>query len=253
MRSLLAPVSFAVALPLAMTALSGCSTDPPPRARVAAALPESAVQPASSAAPAGSAAAAAQKPVLNDWFALGSGCRARFDTPGDVTMERLTQDAARPGLYRARFSLPNYTLDSNAVKDPKAEKFARECAVRLNVNPPEGMRIKAASATTRTRASKSEGTKLTILSELKIGPSTLGTRTDTFEKGSRMDEQESLFDLRAGAKPEEAMPELKCGEAKILAFNYTWMAERATAAETTNVHLGGDRSLEFDVELEPCK
>lgn len=207
---------------------------------------------AASGAPRTVFGAATGKPVLNDWFALGSGCRAKHDEPGDVTLESEGQDARNPNMYHARFKLPSYALDSAALKDPAPVKFARECALRLNVNPPPGMRVKSASAHTRVRASKSEGTKLTVLGELKIGAATLGRQMHDFDRGEAFTDREDVQELAPGAKADEAMPALKCGEAKILAYNYTWLADRAAVTDTAKVYVGSDRSLVLDVELEPC-
>jgi hypothetical protein len=191
-------------------------------------------------------------PVLNEWFALGSGCRAKSDQPGDVQHRALPPDPARPNVHRVRFTLPSYVLDSDATVEGGTLKFGRECAIRVNVNPPEGMRIKDAAATTRVRASKGAGTELVLMSELKIGPSTLGARTATFGKGNAVSDAEEIFSFRSGQKPEEAMPTLKCAEPKILAFNYTWIADRTERADSARVHVGSDRSLDLEVELERC-
>lgn len=190
--------------------------------------------------------------VLNHWFALGSGCRAKDDVPGDVTMELLPPDPLRPNIHRARFHLDRLHLDSGALSDKSLLKFARECSVRLNINPPPGKKVVGVKATTGIAVEKPQGTKLTVLSELKIGNTTLGHDESAFPSDTIVQSKKSVVELAPGTRMEERFPALTCAEPKIIGFNYTWMAERNAATETVDVQLSDAKTLDIEAELASC-
>jgi hypothetical protein len=195
-------------------------------------------------------------PVLNSWFALGSGCRARSDAPGDVSMEALPSDAAHPNVYRVRFHLNRFEAASDALGPIPPANFARECAVRLNVNPPDGQKLVRLRAVTDVVEDKGPGVKLTVREELKLGNATLGMASFIHDQGSALFHHDEPSVIEAGGAG-DAMPALKCGEAKILGFDYTFLVERPVAAanatpEEAKVTLSGDKTLEFEAELAPC-
>lgn len=191
-------------------------------------------------------------PVLNRWFALGSGCRAKDDLPGDVTMEMLPQDPMRPNAYRARFHLDRLHLAPSLLADTSTLKFARECSIRLNINPPAGKKVTKVTATTGVAVDKPEGPKLTVLSELKIGNATLGRQESTFATSESVQSKESAITLVPGAKLDEQFPVLACAEPKIIGFNYTWIAERTAPSESVDVQLSGAKTLDIEAELSSC-
>lgn len=197
--------------------------------------------------------AAENLPVLNHWFALGSGCRAKDDLPGDVSMELLPQDPARPNTFRARFHLEKFRLDPAALADRSLLKFARECSIRLNINPPKGKRITRVAATTAIAVDKAQGTKLTALSELKIGNATLGHDEAIYAPTELIQSKQSEVNLVPGTRLDEPFPDLLCAEPKIIGFNYTWLAERSAASEDVSVQLAGGKTLDIEAELSTCQ
>ncbi|MFO0679484.1 MAG: hypothetical protein U0169_23360 [Polyangiaceae bacterium] len=189
------------------------------------------------------------KPVLNDWFALGSGCRAKFDLEGgDVRIEHVPDDAGLPGTHAVRFHMEKFEL--HATGTPK--KLARECAIRLNVNPPPGMRVKDVVARASFVVSKSVAATLKVHGELKLGSVTLGHRTVDLARGVGVREREERMDLRAGQDPTERFPVLGCGEPKIIGFDATWISERDSESDVVDARMGGDRTLAIEAVLEPC-
>jgi hypothetical protein len=196
-------------------------------------------------------ASSAQMPVLNTWFALGSGCRARSDAPGDVSMERVPQDPARPNVYRARFHLDSYQAASDALGENPPVKFARECAVRLNINPPAGMKLVNLHAATDVIEDKGPGVKLTVRDELKLGNATLGLSDFVYDQGKALFHHDDAVSLTPGTNG-LPMPALKCAEPKIIGFDYTFLVERPSAADEVHVQLNGAKTLEIEAELAPC-
>ena len=193
------------------------------------------------------------KPVLNHWFALGSGCRAKDDIPGDVTVETLPADPLRPNVYRARFHLNDLKLASDANGAATPVKFARECSVRLNINPPQGKKVTRVIANTSLVEQKSAAGKVTVVSELKIGNQMLGRTETVHEQGQSLTGKEEVISLVPGTKPDEQFPELECAEPKIISFNYTWLAERSSVKDEVHVTLGGAKTLDIEAELTSCQ
>jgi len=113
------------------------------------------------------AAIANPKPVLNDWFALGSGCRAKSDLPGNVRMEQIDSGSEKD-LHRVKFYFTDFALEGSK-SNLANKKFGRECAVRLNINPPAGKRLVGLRAVTAVQANKDAGPSLDVVSELKLG------------------------------------------------------------------------------------
>lgn len=199
------------------------------------------------------AAMAVTKPVLNDWFALGSGCRAKSDLPGNVKMESLPTDPAHPNVHRVKFTLTGFELKGDTA-DKRVPQFARECAVRLNINPPAGKKLVELRAKTAVAAGKDVGASLDLLAELKLGSVSLGTVRKTLDANARTAVQEEGVDLAAGAKSGAALPTLGCGEAKIIGFDYSWIARREKQElSSLSVELSGDKSLVIEATLAECK
>ena len=196
-------------------------------------------------------ARAVDKPVLNDWFALGSGCRAKSDLPGNVRMEHI-DDEVKGDIYKARFHFTNFALqgtDGNRA----LKKFGRECAVRLNINPPPGKRLVGLRAVTKVQAAKESGPSLDILSELKLGSESLGTVQRKLADSASVRTTEEVIDLRAGAGSGEPLPQLGCSEPKIIGFDYSWIAMRESGQNgKIKVALGRESTLTIEAKLEDC-
>jgi hypothetical protein len=201
------------------------------------------------AAPAG----ATSKPVLNDWFALGSGCRAKSDLPGNVKMEGVPVNAGTPDTYQARFFLRDFALNSDAIKTA-SKKFGRECAVRLNINPPPGKKIVGLKAVTSLMATKETGPELDLLAELKLGSVSLGQSQARFGESARVRQREEKIELLAGIDSKIPLPQLGCGEPKIIGFDYSWIATRAEMGDPQmRIELAKDKTLLIEAKLADCQ
>jgi hypothetical protein len=199
-----------------------------------------------------SAAVASDRPVLNDWFALGSGCRARSDLPGNVHMKRLPEVGGLNGVYAARFQFDNFRIEEERFPE-KLKQVGRECAVRLNINPPQGKRILSIRAHTTVSVSKSPGHSLDLLAELKLGAESLGqdsqkiAATDTRKSAIR------AIRFEAGQGYATPLPQLGCGEPKIIGFDYSWIVSRGQGSSiAATVELGSENALVIEAELGDC-
>lgn len=195
----------------------------------------------------------ASKPVLNEWFALGSGCRARSDLSGNVRMEGVPGATGAPDTFRAKFIFKDFALKENLVNS-SVKKYGRECAVRLNINPPEGKKIVAIRAKTKIVTEKESGPALDILSELKLGAVSLGKVHQKLGNSLRVSMREETVDLEAGSGSKESLPQLGCGEPKIIGFDYSWIATQSGAPnKSVLVELGKEKSLVIEAQLEDCR
>lgn len=200
----------------------------------------------------GSAALASDKAVLNDWFALGSGCRARSDLAGNVEMKLLSDRAHSKGIHAARFFFKNFKLADNNTS-AGLKQFGRECAVRLNINPPPGKKILSLQAQTKFAIKKSQGYALDLLSELKLGPVSLGRDNQKFFVSDVQDYRTHSVSLSAGKGMPTSLPQLGCGEPKIIGFDYSWIvSERQPGTQTSPVELLDDNSLLIEAVLGDC-
>jgi hypothetical protein len=155
-------------------------------------------------------------------------------------------------VYRARFHLDQFHLSPADLKDPTLLKFARECSIRLNINPPAGKKVTNITANTQFAVDKPEGTKLTALTELKIGNATLGKVQGDYSSMETIKGRDEVISLKPGTAADEQFPSLQCTEPKIIAFNYTFIAERGSASEDVNVKMTGAKTLEIEAELSDC-
>jgi hypothetical protein len=55
-------------------------------------------------------------------------------------------------------------------------------------------------------------------------------------------------DLPNGTRP----PVTPCSEPKLVVYDYTWIGKLGASGEPIRVDLGGDKTLDVDVIMEPC-
>jgi hypothetical protein len=192
------------------------------------------------------------KPVLNDWFALGSGCRARSDLAGNVTMEEAPAFGGGSQRYKANFLFKGFSLDG-AKADHASARFGRECAIRLNINPPIGKKIHAIRAYTKLLVEKPSGLVLNLLSELKLGPTSLGREQYNISPEEKWQSRELTIELAGTSDSKESFPQLGCSEPKIIGFDYSWIATGLKGRKNPfSVELAGNGSLVIEADLVDC-
>lgn len=199
-----------------------------------------------------SSVSAASKPVLNDWFALGSGCRARSDLVGNVDMQRVAAARGKSQIYSAKFVLKNFVLEGGEFPT-SIRQYGRECAIRLNINPPQGKKIVAIRAKTSVDINKNTGSSLDLLSELKLGPESLARFEEKFQSTESISIPGRSIQLSSGRGSKMELPQLGCGEPKIIGFDYSWIASKESDIKgRLKVELSRDKSLLLEAELENC-
>ncbi len=192
-----------------------------------------------------------ETPIFAEWIAQGSGCHAKSDKAGDVTMERLPGPTDKNGIHVVRFHLDQLQLTTARMPLNTPLDFAKECAIRVQVIPPAGKRIKNLFAKTSVVSVKSAGTRLTLAGTLKIGVQTLGQKI-VIQQATSPQAGEETFELAPGSTPEQSFPSLSCGEPKLGGFDFTWIAERRVLTDHVFVEVGDAKVLEMVVEVEDC-
>jgi len=203
----------------------------------------------------GAAAATEQKEVLNNWFALGSGCRARHDLAGDVKLEKFQEKKDDSEVYGAKIYFEKFQLSSDTPSLRSPLLYGKECSVRININPPPGKRLKRLIAVSNVAASKNADSDLLLNGELKLGTLSLGNERLEYEKARVLDREVSpiFIDTQlAKLKGTEEMPVLGCGEAKIIGFDFTFVSQRETEQSKFKAELADGNPLEIRAELENC-
>ena len=194
------------------------------------------------------------KPVLNDWFALGSGCRAKHDLAGNVTAD--ARASSSPNQYGMVYTLKDFSFNETHGK-PGQSKFARECSIRLNINPPPGMIIKTLKARTSFDIAKKSSVALNLYTELKLGSTSLGTFRKEYQSKELVSSEKLDLNLLNDNLPLIIEPKLNCGDPKIIALDISWMGEKddklSKPGETFNVTLGQNSQVSIEATLEPCQ
>jgi hypothetical protein len=186
------------------------------------------------------------------WFALGSGCRARDDQPGDVrpagfplgTKEK--SDHATFGLILPSFKL---TPIESATRG-----FARECAIRVHLNSPGGYRLSRLRARLKMDVAKPHAGDLFLHQELKLGTDTLAIKQVRLTRQA-MHDQNVAIELDSSENPETHLTKFDCGAKKIAGVDLTWIYKNRDSdgkPAGVNVQMGGDKSVVIEGEWTRC-
>lgn len=195
--------------------------------------------------------------IIGKWMAAGSGCRSTSEDIGDVKMKLLPSgEDGKLKSFQMEFALPDYTLkplEPNAERpQPSLTQFARECAIRVSVQPPKGMKLSAASARTVANVSKDSASDLLLQGALKVGAVTLATHQRRFEKGTEFREREEIIDLVPGRDKGYEPLQSDCGQARIVGVDLTFLTNKSATSAPVDARIGRDKTLEISVGLEPC-
>lgn len=222
--------------------------------------PESSTQAISAAAAAEkSGVAQEEEQLFGRWMAAGSGCRADSadkSVKNDVQLISAEYDSKNPKQLKVTFALPDFRL---RPLDPTPERpnvsgvnFARECALRINVNPPPGKIIRSASAEAQVEVSKDKDVKLFVAGSLKLGATTLTQQQKQFEPSESFRFRRHPLLLIPGRNPADEMPKVDCAEKKIVGVDLTLLTNRPTEDALAEARLYGKRDITITVHLDDC-
>lgn len=220
------------------------------------------------------AATKALGPLVRDWGVLGSGCKkstatiAGGSTLGIGTLRDLPEEKSAPkkgatkvSSLELTLSLPDYELlltpkerkpnQKAKAGTPDEDSLASECSFRAGIYPLAGMRIKNVTARTRYEANKSKESQLLSYARLKVGAALVGSLTKPYESGAPLNSWREEIELLPGRNPEEATPEIRCGEEKLLQLDLGFIGKLA-GGEKVSASLKPDRKVVFVVDFEDC-
>jgi hypothetical protein len=197
-------------------------------------------------------------PTFGEWFAVGSGCKATHKSPGNVKF--VGNEYEGQNAITGRFELTGYKLSSPPENPKTSISFARECNLRVQVQPPQGKKIVSVSSKAMFVASKETNVKLNLQNTLYMDTRMVGAFQAELPKGEQVGNRDFEVVLSRGlwkglADPQGApAAEYGCGQPMVFGSDFTAITHRQDAKDTASVTLAGaSKSLEFSVELEDCK
>lgn len=194
--------------------------------------------------------------LIYDWSALGSGCRGGIkERKGNVTLAVTPHIPPGADRYRLRFALNKFRLESPVPKDqgPTNLEFARDCAIRVAVNPPAGKRIQNVEAYATYSLTKPLNTDMRILAGLTIGMDNLGMVRMDFTRSEKFSNLIKDLRLAPGPSQENQMPETKCGQAKLVGLDLLFYVNRPDNTAVVEMTLADNKVVDMMVDLEDCE
>lgn len=192
-----------------------------------------------------------EKPFVEKWGALGSGCPkdaapVGFHHRGPIPRE--------PRTHVFRFTLPKQKLASPAPTGGEIRDLAygRECSLRVVLQPPRRTRIVNVVARSSYRLSKGAGVEGWILSDLQLGNRTIAKKRVDFGAAETIRSRGEEILLVPGRSAEESLPESACGQGRILGLDTIFSVSRTSLQDSVDIALGEGGAVEIVVELAPC-
>jgi hypothetical protein len=197
-------------------------------------------------------------PIFGEWFAVGSGCKATHKVPGNVQFKGDEYTAGK--VITGKFELLGYKLSSPPENPKTSLAFARECNLRVKIQPPKHKKIVSVSSKTTVVASKDAALKLSLQNTLYMDTHMVGAYQNEIKSGEKVGNREFEVILSKGVWQGLAIPEnasnidYACGQAMVFGSDFTAIAHRKSQNDEALVQLkGSERQLDFSIELEDCK
>jgi hypothetical protein len=201
------------------------------------------------------------KPLVGEWLAAGSGCKGTESQPGNVRILPNAPTGASDLLASARripivFELDGYRLrpleQSAKGATPNLLHYARECALRVSLNPPSGMRIGSVTARASTELSKDKSSELVVNAVLKVGSLEIAQEQRLYDGSNVFRNRKETLELISGRRPDQVMPTLQCGESKIIGLDLTFLTKKQSKEALAEARVVDGGRVTIDVGLEEC-
>lgn len=190
-----------------------------------------------------------------DWVAFGSGCRSSKSNPQKEV--GVLNSIATTVISKIR-------INSLVLDLSQKQKGLSECAIRLSVQPPAGMRISQILAQSTLLASKDSNTHLRARLLLLVGESLVAKREWDLKKNDFARHREENIILLSGSSSEYEMPKVGCEKPQIIGVDYTFEGVREKEIQTplknqdeitlrTKPIGAGGESARIEVSFEKCK
>lgn len=195
--------------------------------------------------------ASAQLPEITDWGALGSGCRSRPAERSNVSIEKVLQTA--PNRASFLFRLRSYEIDGEKPISRESAAFARDCSIRLALQPPKGTRIKSIDGETRLLVSKEKGFAFQVALALSTPRAQIGATALDYDKNVVLKNSEEIIQVVPIGGGLGGDIGSGCNEARVLGLDLVLSNDRASFAPKLRAKLAGDQLVRFNVTLEACE
>lgn len=211
--------------------------------------------------------------VIGRWLAAGSGCEASSENPNTQSgvrfliepsagaaggPEEASEQKLDHGLPQVvRFVLPHFELKrfekSEKYPKPNLIHYARECALRFNVSPPQGMRLSSVSAFSEFEATKPRGAQLVMNASLKVGATTVTSETLKFAEEGEFRFRRFPVELIPGRVPGSEVPKTACEEKKIVGVDLTFLTHKETDDQVVTARLSQASDVAIHVTFRACE
>jgi hypothetical protein len=220
--------------------------------------------------------------LVEKWMAVGSGCQATSDKPGDVKFvgAELSKNDPKGSLSVAsvKFDLSQFNLrplvqkesaqgdtqsqpakndQSSALKSGAPESslmnYARECAIRIVVSPPPGTKLRSVSAKAVAEISKDRNSKLFLQGALKTGASTVAKSVHRFGSDQDFRFRSEVMEMVPGRNPDDEIAPVSCNEKKIVGLDLTLLTNKDSPAAVAEAKLAANSIVDVDLEFENCE
>ncbi len=185
---------------------------------------------------------------VKEWFALGSGCRARFNQPGDVTFS-ISPHPSQTSTTRLQFRLPNYALDGTKPIRADHPTFARECALRMSVFPAPGTRIREIRNAAALTIRKDLGVKLQISTQMLLGDLVIAQKQIALEKERNLFQHREDLSLVANSLADS---NAACGVPRVLGVDLSLTNYRDNGNPPVLAKLINDGEVSLEIVTETC-
>jgi hypothetical protein len=220
--------------------------------------------------------------LVEKWMAVGSGCQATSDKPGDVKFVGVDLSKNDPkgslSVASVKFDLSQFSLrplvkkesaqgggkSQSSKNDPSSAmnssapesslvNYARECAIRIVVSPPPGTKIRSVSAKAVAEISKDRDSKLFLQGTLKTGASTVAKSVHRFGSDQDFRFRSEVMELVPGRNPDDEIAPVSCNEKKIVGLDLTLLTNKDSPAAVAEARLAADSIVNVDLEFEKCE
>ncbi len=199
---------------------------------------------------------------IKEWFALGSGCRARHNAPGDVQLSSSSlktgtglKGGTEKGIHLS-LQLSKYKLDGNSPIRPDHPTFAKECALRLSVFPSSGSRIKEVRTVGNVDFRKDFGAKMRIATQMLLGETLVAQRELEFDKDRNIfSGHESLNLVASSENPiaKAALLSQACGAPRIVGVDLSFTNWRESKTPAVSAQIASNGEFSIEILTESCE
>ncbi len=186
---------------------------------------------------------------IEDWAALGSGCRAIKGQPANVFIA-VERDLKIKSRYQIRFDLSSYELSGTDPVQPDTPTFARECGIRVAIYPKKGKKVSAVESRATFTGKKPRDVRVLLKGRMFLGYRDLATWARTFGEEVHWSGEESIV-LKPDAEGKKVFPEIRCEQPKLVGLDLSISNFRKDFEHPIQVGLK-NRQAVITVEVASC-